>query len=98
MQGVPISRHEWFRAYFIALESLAISSCLATRDYGGWMVLGTKFQQLGLISAVAFYLLLVSSLIFLFRKGERKLAISGLLVLGLFIALTFVLPMGGVRF
>ena len=62
------------------------------------MVLGTRFEQLGLLSGIAFFLLLVSSIIFLFRKGERKLAISGFLVLGLFIVLSLVLPMGGVRF
>jgi len=98
MQITPTTRHDWFRVYFIALEFLAISSCLATKDYGGWMILGARFQQLALISGGAFILLVVSSVIFAFRKDRRKLAVSGFLVAGLFILLSVMLPMGGVRF
>ena len=98
MHITPQTRHEWLRAYFIALEFVSVLACLSTRAYGDWMILNRSFQHLALIGVVATAILLVSSIIFVFQSSHRKLAVSGFFVTALFLLAGFLLPAGGIRF
>jgi glucan phosphoethanolaminetransferase (alkaline phosphatase superfamily) len=98
MQIAPQTRHDWLRAYFIALEFVSILACLSTRAYGDWMILNHQWEHLVDIGGIATILLLLSSSIFVFQSRHRKLAIAGFFITAFYFLGGLLLPTGGIRF
>src|ERR1043166_1526530 len=93
MRIAPKWRGEWLRVWFIVLEVLSISSCLATRAFGDWGISEDRGRQIGLVGLVSGGLLLVSSILFVFEKDQRRRAVWGFVVTALFILGMMLLPM-----